>query len=322
MAVEGFRDHLLEELGATALNPGPDIRLYGDLVHYARPTAPQTFWQKTILSAPFIAQFDSVSEAADILRSLQRNWAYHPTACFRRAALVQERLPYMNLKPRPFPWQIPDSPIGLWTLLDEHTLFASAASSSPFPAGEISFEEDHINPPSRAYLKMYEILTILPWILRKRGFSEGEIAALVPQAGTVCVDAGASPGGWTWVLDRIGATITAIDKGDLDERLLAKGNISFKRHDAFTLKPAELGRQDWVFSDVICYPPRLLEWVRQWLDSGLCDNFVCTIKMQGPADHETTRAFAAIPGSHIMHLSANKHELTWFRTPERALPQL
>jgi 23S rRNA (cytidine2498-2'-O)-methyltransferase len=66
-----------------------------------------------------------------------------------------------------------------------------------------------------------------------------------------------------------------------------------------------------VCSDVICYPARLLEWVNEWIDSGLCRNFICTLKMQGKADHETTRAFADIPGSHIVHLTANKNELTW-----------
>jgi 23S rRNA (cytidine2498-2'-O)-methyltransferase len=71
---------------------------------------------------------------------------------------------------------------------------------------------------------------------------------------------------------------------------------------------------DWVFSDVICYPPRLYEWVQRWLASGLCKNFVCTIKMQGSEpDFETTRLFAAIPGSTVVHLYHNKHELTWWK---------
>jgi len=40
-------------------------------------------------------------------------------------------------------------------------------------------------------------------------------------------------------------------------------------------------------------------------------NFVCTIKFQGETDHETARAFAAIPGSTVLHLHNNKHELTF-----------
>jgi 23S rRNA (cytidine2498-2'-O)-methyltransferase len=40
---------------------------------------------------------------------------------------------------------------------------------------------------------------------------------------------------------------------------------------------------------------------------------VCTLKFQGPTDHETARRFAAIPGSRLMHLHHNKHELTWIK---------
>jgi 23S rRNA (cytidine2498-2'-O)-methyltransferase len=39
--------------------------------------------------------------------------------------------------------------------------------------------------------------------------------------------------------------------------------------------------------------------------------FLCTLKFQGETDHATARAFAAIPGSQLLHLSCNKHELTW-----------
>ena len=110
--------------------------------------------------------------------------------------------------------------------------------------------------------------------------------------------------------------MTAIDRSELAPGLMAKPNIRFLKHDAFTLKPEDFGPTDWVCSDVICYPPRLLEWVEKWLESGLARNFICTIKMQGAADHETTRRFAAIPGSSIVHLGANKHELTWIKLAE------
>jgi 23S rRNA (cytidine2498-2'-O)-methyltransferase len=47
--------------------------------------------------------------------------------------------------------------------------------------------------------------------------------------------------------------------------------------------------------------------------AGAARRFVCTIKFQGETDFETMRAFAGIPGSRLMHLNANKHELTWVR---------
>jgi 23S rRNA (cytidine2498-2'-O)-methyltransferase len=49
------------------------------------------------------------------------------------------------------------------------------------------------------------------------------------------------------------------------------------------------------------------------MGAGTVRRFVCTIKFQGKTDHEAARAFAAIPGSRLMHLHHNKHELTWVR---------
>ena len=34
---------------------------------------------------------------------------------------------------------------------------------------------------------------------------------------------------------------------------------------------------------------------------------------RGPTDHEAARAFAAMPGSRLLHLFHNKHELTWIK---------
>ena len=178
-------------------------------------------------------------------------------------------------------------------------MIAAAQCSSPFPGGIITFEEDKQGPPSRAYLKLWEAL------VRCRQW---------PQPGERCLDAGASPGGWTWALARLGAAVLAADRAPLDERIRTMPGVQFIKHDAFTLKPEAVGPIDWLCCDVICYPPRLYEWTAQWLDSGLCRNFICTVKMQGAPDMETVRRFAAIPGSQVVHLCHNKHELTWIKT--------
>ena len=70
---------------------------------------------------------------------------------------------------------------------------------------------------------------------------------------------------------------------------------------------------DWLFSDVICYPARLLALVNRWREAKAARNFVCTIKFQGETDHATVAAFAAIPGSRLLHLAHNRHELTWVK---------
>jgi 23S rRNA (cytidine2498-2'-O)-methyltransferase len=75
-----------------------------------------------------------------------------------------------------------------------------------------------------------------------------------------------------------------------------------------------VGPVDWLFSDVVCYPKRLLSLVQKWLQSGTVRRFVCSVKFQGPTDFEVMRDFIAIPGSRLLHLHHNKHELTWIHS--------
>lgn len=100
---------------------------------------------------------------------------------------------------------------------------------------------------------------------------------------------------------------------------MSDSHVKFLAHDAFTLTPdyieKNFGKLDWLFSDVICYPERLLEWILMWIDSGKVRNIICTIKMQGEIDWKLIEEFAAIPDSRIVHLNYNKHELTIIIAP-------
>ena len=138
----------------------------------------------------------------------------------------------------------------------------------------------------------------------------------LPGPDSRCFEAGACPGGWTWVLVNLGAKVYAVARAELAPSLMQNPLVEFCAHDAFTLKPEEIGKCDWVFSDVICYPERLLEWVKKWLDSGLTKKMICTIKMQGAIDYEIVKKFAEIPDSRVVHLNYNKHELTWIHAGE------
>ncbi len=284
-----FMHHLEEEI------PEP-YRRDGELLTVLGETR-KAYWVRNIWKKPFIAEFDSINDAAKILRAIQRNWAVYPFRLARRASLIAKALPRLPSKPKVFPFELPDNPMGAYTLLDENHLMASAICSSPWPNGELVFEEDREEAPSRAYRKLWEAFLL---------------AGSMPQPGEHCLDAGASPGGWSWALARLGARVTAIDRAELDSRIAALPQISFIKHNAFSMDPKELGPVDWLFSDIICYPPKLYEWVCKWLESGLCKNFICTIKMQGNSwDKETVQRFAEIPGSKIEHLWHNKHELSW-----------
>lgn len=259
------------------------------------------YWARTTLLKPFLLNFESIGDASRTLKELQRNWAPYQYQSFRRATLIQEKLPYINLKAKKFPFSIPKSPIGVYTLIEDKKILASQFTSSFVPAGRIEFIEDHENPPSRAYLKIQESLTMANL------FFDVEL----PGPESRCFEAGACPGGWTWVLVNLGSKVYAVDRAELAPSLMTNPLVTFQAHDAFTLKPEDIGKCDWVFSDVICYPERLLEWVKVWLDSGLTKNMICTIKMQGEIDWSIVQQFVDIPNSRVVHLNYNKHELTW-----------
>src|ERR1019366_4995828 len=150
-----------------------------------------------------------------------------------------------------------------------------------------------IGPPSRAYLKLWEACTLLGhW----------------PVAGETCVDLGAAPGGWTWALAQLGATVLAVDRAPLDPSVAAMPGVHVRTESAFGLPPEPA---DWVFCDVVAYPARLLPLVRRWIDAGAAKRIVCTIKFQGETDHASAEAFATIESARVQHLFQNKHELTF-----------
>jgi 23S rRNA (cytidine2498-2'-O)-methyltransferase len=181
-------------------------------------------------------------------------------------------------------------------LLAPDLLLAAPRCSSAFANGEVAFVEDKANPPNRAYLKLWEAFTVL---------------RRYPQPGETCLDLGASPGGWSWVLARLGARVIAVDKAPLDPKIAALPGIEWRGQSAFALEPKDTGPVDWLLSDIACYPERLFKLVERWRASGQVRNFVCTLKFQHDTDHETAARFAAIPGAQLMHLHHNKHELTF-----------
>ena len=292
LAADGFDAQLREELArrdvVIAVEHGRLLITEGPAVHAA--------WAANIWHDCIEWPVASIGTAAKSLRDLQRNWAMYAPLHHRRAALIQERLPHVSAKPVIFPAAAPTAPLGAWTLLAPDRLLAAARCSSPFANGEVELVEDKVGPPSRAYLKLWEAL------VRLRRW---------PQPGERCLDLGASPGGWTWVLAKLGAGVVAIDKAPLDPRVAAMPGVEWRGESAFALEPASIGPVDWLFSDVICYPARLLRLVERWRATGQVKNFVCTIKFQGETDHETAEAFAALPGAEVLHLHNNKHELTF-----------
>lgn len=271
---------------------------YGRLFFSSTPPN-EVYWAQNIWYTPVKIKISSISNGAKALKDQQRNWALYPYLFHRKAHLIEKKLPFISKKPFTFPLVLPKLPMGSWTLIEEDTLLASAKCSSLFPNGELHFKESKVGPPSRAYLKLYEIFTLI----QKK-----------PKEKELCLELGSSPGSWTWVLSSLGAQVFCIDRAPLAPSIAQLNNVHFQKGDGFSLKPKDFPHLSWFFSDLICYPEKLYRFILDWLDS--CDNFICTLKFQGLNDRNIIKDFTKIPGSQIFHLSNNKNELTWIRIIE------
>lgn len=292
LAPPGFEETLEHELG----RQGVAVRWHGRLALTAQAPV-RSAWALETWTAPQLRDIASIKGAARDLRAIQRNWAGYAPDLHRRSALITQNLPPLRARPLVFPALPPQGHLGAWTLLSAERMLLSPTKTSPFINGEVHFVEDREGPPSRAYLKLWEAFTRLgQW----------------PQAAQTCLDLGASPGGWTWVAARCGADVIAIDRADLDPRVAALPGVTTRRESAFGLDPESMPHVDWLLSDIIAYPARLLTLARRWIDSGRVARMVLTIKFQGGTDHDTAEQFAALPGGVVRHLWHNKHELTFF----------
>ena len=218
LAPDGFQDQLRKELDGV-------LSCHGRLILTDRPPKQPPLWVQNSWHNPVLIPIQSISDAAKKLKALQRNWSLYSFQLHRRAQLIQEQLPHISFKPLSFPSALPPSPLGSWTLLDRDTLLAASDCSSVFSNGEVHFLEDKKNPPNRAYLKLWEALTLVQEY---------------PCAGQYCIDVGSSPGGWTWVLAKLGAEVLSIDRSPLDDRVSKMQGVHFQKRDAFSLKPEEM----------------------------------------------------------------------------------
>lgn len=269
-----------------------------DRLYLVEGDAPQMIWAQMTAYKLQPIQITSINDGAKKLKALGRNWGLFTVGHHRRAQLIQDELPKYNTKPIPFRAPLPTSPMGFWTLWEPDLMYASMETSSPYALGEMTFQEDKVMPPSRAYLKLWEFFTVY-----------------APEAisGGTSIDVGSCPGGWTWVLRTLEFDkVYSVDKAPIEQRISDMGRIEFRKESAFGLDPKTFEPIDWFCSDIICYPERLLNLVNRFREAGIVKNFVCTIKYQSETDWEQTLKFLEIPGSRIVHLHHNKHEVTWF----------
>jgi 23S rRNA (cytidine2498-2'-O)-methyltransferase len=247
---------------------------------------------------PVITEFESISTAARLLRSHGKFWFLNPFENVRRANLILGELRKLPDLAQTFPLPAPLPDINCFSLLDKNTLvYATKRWKNP-PLGDFQFVEDRLNPPNRAYLKLWEALSL--W-------------GTYPTPAETALDLGASPGGWTYVMATFGSQVTAVDKAPLDPRIAQQPNVSFLQQSAFALEPQSFAAPvDWLLSDIACYPERAYELVQRWISAKQAKKMIITIKLQGQTDFDTLAKFQAIPGGRIIHLFYNKHEATFF----------
>lgn len=154
--------------------------------------------------------------------------------------------------------------------------------------------------PSSAYRKLLEAFAC--WGAR-------------PSPGNTVVDLGASPGGWTAAsLLLCQCRVVAVDRSDLDPRMMNNLLVKFVKGDAFTYKPAVPA--DWMISDVIAYPERVSELLDIWCGERLAKHMIVTVKFQGSTPSwdalDTAIKVARDHGyyARAKHFFNNKNEVT------------
>ncbi len=169
---------------------------------------------------------------------------------------------------------------------------------SPYAGGFTKIGDDK-KAPSRAFKKLIEAQEVLG-----KKIQESE----------VLVDLGACPGGWSYVARMHNAYVVAIDRSEVREDLLKDPKVTFMQRDAFKYRTDM--PIDWVVSDIICSPERILELLNIWVHSAYCKNFVFTIKFQGKENYSVLSDFKQFIKDHkqykiiLRQLNVNKNEVT------------
>jgi 23S rRNA (cytidine2498-2'-O)-methyltransferase len=255
------------------------------------------FWSRDSWTIAHQINYRSIGDASRFLSGKKVTWHPIEGVLHRRQALIASQIDTAQDEPLPFPPPVGvKKKAGAFFLMSDDDLICTEEPSANVPSGEYHFIEDKGGPPSRAYLKLWEALTRL---------------GTNPLEGEHVLDVGSSPGGWTYAAAKLGASVTSIDGADLDPKVTQLSGVKFIRGDAFKLKPEQIPPIDWFLSDMICDPKRIPELIAPWMKITPRPTFIVTLKFKGECDFQDIEALAKIPGSKIVHLFQNKHELTW-----------
>jgi len=252
-----------------------------------------------------LVSFTSVASASKQLMSLSPGLWYHLSyKHHRRGELIADQLPKLRPKERNWQSPFPKGPLSIFSLLDENRLIALIDVQPALAPIPIPFIPKP-SPPSRAYLKLYEAFYRLQtW----------------PKPNERVLELGSSPGGWTWVLaNEAKCFVECIDQGQMDEKLIANPLVEWHKKDAFSYtKQLDWNRYHWILSDMACHPARLGTLLTAALQSNPCLGVVATLKLQNRLSDPggLYAQFTQLhPAGQLLHLTHNKHELTWLKPP-------
>ena len=122
--------------------------------------------------------------------------------------------------------------------------------------------------PSRSKLKLEQALLTLLNAEERQGWLKPAMSA---------VNLGASPGGWTWQLVRRSISVTAVDNGPIDQRLIGSGLVTHLRADGFRYQPQNA--VDWMVCNMAEQPRRVASRMAEWLAGGCCRIAIFNLKL-------------------------------------------
>lgn len=271
-------------------------------IHFfmVEPLTAKPVWAQDWLPDCKVYDFTSKADAVKLLKA-QKNLGVFIPSPFHQSLAESIQADLRSLKLKRLKYEVPSQfnfKYFAWTILKDRQIAICEQPLSRYPLGRHEFNEDKDTPPNRAYLKMWEALCL--------GYIQ------VKPNQTV-IDLGSSPGGWSWVLSQQATKVYSVDRAALDPKIARIPNIQHVIGDAFQVAPSDYKDCDWVFSDIICTPDRLLALVKNWQNLSNVKNFMCTIKFKGPCDFDIMREFLKIESSRIIHLYHNKNEVTWIK---------
>lgn len=241
---------------------------------------------------PLRRRADLVAQAVlDLLKSEHRDLARRRARGGRPDALVQLLL----LDPE-HAW-VSASPVLQLPADRANSATIGQCWPSALPAGLADVADDDVAPAS-SFRKLEEAFACF---------------GAVPQANQTAVDLGASPGGWTRVLRRHGALVTAVDRAPLAQHLMDDAGVSFVRGDAFVWRPEQ--PVDWLVSDIVAFPERVVELLDAWCGAQACRNFVVQMKFKRGPDWAVLDAALDVARRHgffvrARHFFNDKNEVT------------